>query len=89
MKTIEQMLTENGIDFRASTSDSKLLRKLNRLLRQRDDSSLWPICGRFNATDRAIRWYSRRYFAANGPCSAYEYVLGVEAKVSEYVNSQN
>jgi hypothetical protein len=87
MKTIEQTLKENGIDFNASTSDTKTLRAVNRLMRDRDDSALWPICSRFNATDRAIRWYSRRYFAANGPCSALEYALGLESKISEYVNS--
>ena len=87
MKTIEQLLRNNGIDFTASTSDLKTLRKLNKLLRARDDSHLCPISGEYNATDRAIKYYSRVYFKANGPCSALEYCLGIENLISNYVNS--
>lgn len=86
MFTIEQELKNAGIDFRACVSDEKTLRKLNKLMRKRDESHLWPISGEYSATDRAIRWYSRVYFAANGPCTALEYTLGLEGKISQYVN---
>lgn len=31
------------------------IRKINKKMRNKDDSNLWPILGRFNATERAIR----------------------------------
>lgn len=86
-QTIEQTLKANGIDFRACVSDKKIYRKINKIMRKRDDSHLWPINGRYNATDRAIRWYNRVYFEANGPCSALEYCLGLEQIISNYVNN--
>lgn len=76
-----------GIDLNACLSDTKTLRKVNKILRSGDESHLWPISGRYNATDRAIRWYSRVYFKANGPCTVYEYVMGIDGLISGYVNS--
>jgi hypothetical protein len=75
----------------SDTSDvsTRSIRAINKIFRERDESNLFPINGAFNATERAIRWYSRVYFQANGPCSNLEYILGLESKISEYVNSGN
>ena len=86
MKTVENELDSKNIVFFEQTTLSSI-RGINKLMRDRDDSHLYPICGHFNATDRAIRWFSRVYFPANGPCSNLEYALGLDAKISEYVNT--
>ena len=46
------------------------IRQINRLFRQHDTSMLWPICGRFNATERAIRRLQRT--------AEYTYTDGLE-----------
>jgi hypothetical protein len=85
MASIETALKAQGIDLLALVSPSSI-RTINKIMRSIDDSHLYPINGHFNATDRAIRWFSRTYFPANGPCSNIEYALGLELKVTEYVN---
>lgn len=64
-------------------------RKINKKMREKDDSHLWPICGRFNATEIAIRRL-RRWQAQGGyfDC-AYSYELSLEAEISKIVNDQN
>jgi hypothetical protein len=86
MQTIEQVLKANNISLFESTSNTSILRCVNKILRSRDDSHLWPISGKYNATNRAIRYYSRIYFNNNGPCSVYEYISGINQLISNYVN---
>lgn len=61
------------------------IRAINKLYRQQDDSSLWPINGRFNATERAIRRVRRLGMALYG----LEYCYALEGEISRIVNSQN
>lgn len=61
------------------------VRTVNKELRASDDSHLWPICGRFNATERAIRRV-RKTRAATGDHSAYR--EAVEAEISRIVNAE-
>lgn len=62
--------------------------EVNRLYREKDDSHLWPIKGRFNVTERAIR--KARWFRSEaGECSSrieYEYLL--DGIISEIVNDE-
>lgn len=60
------------------------VRQINAYFRKHDDSHLWPICGRFNATERAIRRLRRMGLAGNG---GLEYYLTLEREVSEIVNA--
>lgn len=60
------------------------VRQINAYLRKNDDSYLWPVCGRFNATERAIRRVRRMGLAGNG---GLEYYLTVEREISEIVNA--
>ena len=62
------------------------VRKINNYFRNIDDSNLWPICGRFNATERAIR--SLRRDRRNGLCvnEGLEYYLALEERISAIVN---
>jgi hypothetical protein len=86
MHPIEKEMEEREIQL-LSIVDGSSLRVINKMMRERDDSHLYPINGAFNATERAIRWFRRVYFPSNGPCSNLEYALGLELKIIEYVNS--
>lgn len=61
-------------------------RAINKHFRTTDDSKLWPICGKFNATERAIRRV-RRFQAQTGtPIEGLEYWLALESEISTIVN---
>ena len=62
------------------------VRQINKYFRENDDSHLWPICGRFNATERAIRRV--RKMKRDGLCvnDGYEYYLTLEKEISDIVN---
>lgn len=65
---------------------TKELRAINKNFRERDDSHLWPIRGRFNATERAIRrlrdWQRQGgYFDC-----AYSYEATLEREISQIVS---
>jgi hypothetical protein len=57
------------------------------MLRRQDDSSLWPIRGRFSATERAIKRV-RKMMADCDINEGLEYLLAVEAEESEIVNNE-
>jgi hypothetical protein len=61
-------------------------RIINKVFRQNDDSNLWPICGDFNATDRAIRRIKNLDYDFD---SNYEYATCIAHHVSQIVNSAN
>ena len=60
--------------------------RINLELRKLDQSYLWPISGRFNATERAIR-RANRFEREYGTLGAEEYRLLVEGEISRIVNS--
>ena len=61
-------------------------RAINKHFRTTDDSKLWPICGKFNATERAIKRV-RRFQAQTGtPIEGLEYWLALESEISTIVN---
>ena len=59
---------------------------INRFFRRQDESHLWPICNRFNATERAIRRLQR--LQRDGLCveDGLEYALALDAELSSIVN---
>ena len=59
------------------------IREINRHFRNEDESDKWPICGKFNATERAIR--KVRKFGLNG---GLEYYLALEAEIGRIVNDE-
>ena len=59
-------------------------RQINAYFRKTDESHLWPVCGRFSATERAIRRVRRCGFGAHG---GLEYYLAVESELSRIVNA--
>lgn len=67
---------------------TKEKRKINKELRIKDDSHLFPIYGKFNATERAIRRL-RKFARCNGEMeSGYEYLLAVEHEIKKIVNNE-
>lgn len=63
------------------------IRQINAYFRENDDSHLWPICGRFNVTERAIRRIRR--LRQQGLCvyPGLEYYLTLEREISDIVNA--
>ena len=63
------------------------VRQINAYFRKHDDSHLWPVCGRFNATERAIRRIRRYRRDGMEVCSGLEYYITLEREISEIVNA--
>ena len=63
------------------------IRQINAYFRENDESHLWPICGRFNATERAIRRIRR--LRQQGLCvyPGLEYYQTLEREISDIVNA--
>lgn len=62
-------------------TDGLTVKQINALFRKNDESHLWPVCGRFDATDRAIRRLSRlglEYFD--------DYAAALDSEISQIVN---
>lgn len=60
---------------------------INKAFRAADESHLWPINNRFDATERAIRAV-RRYMRDAGELAGLEYAYALEAELSRIVNAQ-
>jgi len=81
------MLTPYQIAERAERYEGRAnIAAINRLFRRQDESHLWPINGRFDATERAIRRLRR--LAREGACiePGLEYALALDAEISTIVN---
>lgn len=63
-------------------------RVIHKFLRKLDDSNLYPIYGRFNATNRAINRYNRECRKYNMELcdSVYSYVITIQTIISDIVN---
>ena len=61
--------------------------EINRLFRAQDDSHLYPINGRFNATERAIR-RTNKFERVNGELSPLEYAYFIDSEISRIVNRE-
>jgi len=59
------------------------IREINRHFRREDESDKWPICGKFNVTERAIRKVRKQ--GLNG---GLEYYLALEAEIGRIVNDE-
>ena len=66
-------------------SNLSVIRRINAYFRKHDESHLYPICGRFNATERAIRRV-RLFMRFNGSMGGYEYIQCLDNAISEIVN---
>ena len=62
------------------------IRQINKYFREHDESRLWPVCGRFNVTERAIRKSRQLRHDGLEVNPGLEYYLHLEAIVSNIVN---
>lgn len=63
------------------------VREINRYFREHDESHKWPICGRFNATERAIRKLRKLRHDGLDVSPGLEYYLSLERLIGEIVNA--
>jgi len=63
------------------------IRQINQLFRKHDESRKWPISGRFNATERAIRRL-RKVMRCNGTTGGFEYALMLGDEIGRIVNRE-
>lgn len=61
---------------------------INRLFREQDESHLYPINGRFNVTDAAIRRLQRLQREGLVIEDGLEYALDLDAEISRIVNGE-
>lgn len=82
MKTASQIAdaTEH-LDGLANT------RAINAAFRDQDESHLYPINGRFNATERAIRRTRKHFRDCGMACTGLEYCLALDGEISRIVNA--
>lgn len=75
------------IDFAGSTitlKESASIRAINAVFRKHDKSGLYPIRGKFNATERAIRRLRRNRLGLQGT----EYAAALDYEISNIVNAE-
>jgi len=81
------MLTPYQIADRADAFDGiNNIKEINRLYRKQDESHLYPICNRFDVTERAIR-KARAFQRDAGAVYGLEYSLLIDGILSDIVNS--
>jgi hypothetical protein len=68
-------------------SMSRDRRDVNRMFLAQDDSGLWPICGKFNATKRAISRIRRLEREGLVLDDLLAYALTIEQIISDIVNN--
>lgn len=80
-------LTPYEITAQAENADN-WKKEIDREFLKQDDSHLWPVRGKFNATKRAIGRIKRA--EKNGLCieSPLEYALTLDAEISSIVNGK-
>ena len=59
---------------------------INRAFRAADESHLWPVRGRFNATERAIRRVQRFMHESGEALTGLAYALLLDGELSRVVN---
>ena len=65
------------------------VRQINKLFRDNDESGLWPVRGRFNATERAIRRVRRNVLPHLGGTGGAEYAEILSNEISKIVNNSS
>jgi hypothetical protein len=81
------MLTPYQIAKRADELNGRANTMLiNRLYRAQDESHLFPIRNRFDATERAIKRARQIMSECGSPCEGLEYALTIDSELSAIVN---
>ena len=83
-------LTEEQIAKACEDLDGMANRKaINRLYQKQDESHLWPISGKFNATTRAINRIRKAEQQGANFTEGLEYCYAIDHEISEIVNNEN
>lgn len=61
------------------------IKAINKIFREQDQSNLWPICGKYNVTERAIK-KARKFMADSGAVYGLEYCYLLDGIISDLVN---
>lgn len=61
-------------------------REIRKVFRAEDESHKWPVRGRFNATERAIRRVARQE-REGGRLSSLEYAYALDREIYAIVNA--
>ena len=61
---------------------------INLMFRAQDESHLWPIRGRFNVTERAIRQTRAHMRECGETCEGLAYALSLDAAILQIVNNE-
>lgn len=64
------------------------IREINRHFRNEDDSDKWPICGKFNVTERAIRRLRKQRREGLELNEGLEYYLALDDEIGRIVNDE-
>lgn len=64
------------------------IRQINDYFRSIDESDLWPVCGKFNATEKAIKRLRKRRREGMEINPGLEYYLALEGEISAIVNKE-
>lgn len=62
--------------------------EINRHFRNKDESDMWPICGKFNVTERAIRRLRKLRKDGLDANGGLAYYLTLEEEISNIVNDE-
>ena len=60
---------------------------INKFFRITDTSHKYPVCGRFNATERAIRKVRKTRSDGCGPDDGLPYILALNKEISQSMNA--
>ena len=63
-------------------------RAILKLYRAQDESHLWPICGKFNVTNRAARQVSKFERESGCTIEGLEYCYTIEERMSRIGNNE-
>ena len=64
------------------------IREINRHFRNEDESDKFPICGKFNVTERAIRRLRKQRREGLVLNEGLEYYLALETEIGRIVNDE-
>lgn len=83
-------LTAEKIAKLTENKNGIAIRAINRYYRDQDESHLWPINNKFNATERAIRRIRRWNKISAYPINTnLQYCYALEQEISEIVNNES
>jgi hypothetical protein len=82
-------LTAEQIAMRAERFEGRRnTAEINRLFRRQDQSNLWPVNNKFDATERAIRRVRKFCHDGGYTCTGLEYALNLDSELSRIVNDE-